>query len=190
MKTQNVKSNKRVTIKIPYFCTCCAKIPKTYIEKVQNTFFEKPIEQVIFMDFIKSRFELYKNVLQGPDQFFDVINKIFDEIQIEYSSREAETLNNCIKRMISFTAKKLNVDEKKSRKTTYMIIPNLETFNLFLEKFHDLLDNSVGIGYMTYGEGNELAYCPFTVQNNQLVVLTDVLFTKAKDYWDTTNIRK
>lgn len=188
MKTKRVKKSNPVQVLIPYFCYHCA----TGSEELSDYAFEQfnaiKAKKYLSSYVIKYEFKDIQERIQNPKEFWPSIMSILQNIENELCKELSYMLTNSIKRLISITANELNLEQRTCAITTNCIISDLETYQLFIQELYKKINSLEQIIFVYYDE-NYIAFLPYTLENNSVVPLTEVMMSNVKDYWNTTSFQ-
>ena len=188
MKNKNNQNDLRILV--PFFCYCCAKGSKYAIEKGDKKFIESQMKIELSSDFIKTCFKNVRTEIQNPLNFWNSINHVFQSIDNQYEESIAKMVINSIKRLISITAKDLNLNEKKCSITTSIIVENQNDFNLLIENIYQSIEESTCIVFAMTPRNKIMCFTMISELENHFKVLTDIMISQIEDYWNTTSFRK
>jgi hypothetical protein len=166
---------KQINVVIPYFCYCCSKGAIKRSNQAHKKFSKAKSIKFSDVEFIKNLFNQKKRELYNPETFFNLIYDIFRDFENEYR-RESWIYINSIKRLISLTAKELQLPEIKVKSTTFMVITDIEVWFDFLDRLHHYLSEIDGIYAVKYSKNKRVAFC--------LGNLTEVMISEIEDYWN------
>ena len=173
----------QIKILIPYFCYCCSEGAIKKSNQAHKKFSKAKLINFSDFEFVKNIFNQKKGNLYNPETFFELIYDIFQDFENEYR-RESWIYINSIKRLISLTAKEMQLPEIKVKSTTFMVITDIEVWFDFLDRLHHYLSEIDGIYAVKYSNNTRIAFCLGSDDEVGLNNLTEVMISEIEDYWD------
>lgn len=190
MKNSIDHPNQNVQVLIPFFCFCCAKGYKSVSNKGFHHFVANPMKTELSTEIVKLIFNRVQEKLQDPALFWDSIKEVFKELKGHFNETNSNLVINSIKRLISVTAFDLNLDERKSTTTTYLIIKTLDQYSEFIENLLFQINKSTGITFASINNDKNTAFCLISISEVRLDQLTEILISNVGDYWNTKSFKK
>jgi len=189
MKTTIEQNPNDLRILIPYFCYCCANGSYKVSDKAYEKFQSTQMKTAVSTDSVKSNFELFKEDILNPNEFWNTINQILHNLQNEYEKPISKMIINSIKRLISLTAKELNLNEQKSLITTNLIINNLSDYNLFIQNLYNSIESSTELVFLTYGKKKNKTFCLISETDEKVEPITEIMISQVHNYWNTKSFK-
>jgi hypothetical protein len=110
-------------------------------------------------------------------------------LQNEYEKPISKMIINSIKRLISLTAKELNLNEQKSLITTNLIIDNLSDYNLFIQNLYNSIESSTELVFLTYGKKKNKTFCLISETDEKVEPITEIMISQVHNYWNTKSFK-
>jgi hypothetical protein len=174
---------KPITILIPYYCYCSSKGALKRGNEADEKFKKAKFLNFSDLGYAKNLFNQKKGELYNPETFIKSILTIFEDFEEEYGVNSWIYINS-FKRLISLTAKEMELPEIKINSRTFLEISELDVWFDFLHNLHQSISEIVGIYATRYFKNKRTAYCLVSETENGIEFLTEIMISDIKDYWD------